>query len=77
MMVTAPKIVAKSAMPLLVMLILARKQARWQWKYGADEHKHAWVLVLHHMDERIKACENYIAQQLDMTAFHAKREIIE
>ena len=77
MNVTAPKTVADKALPLLVTLIQARKQARWQWRFGADEHKHRWVLVLSRLDERIRAAEKYIATQMDMDAFQAKRELVE
>lgn len=74
---TAPKTVALMALPKLVLLIQSRKQARWQWKYSADEHHHKWVLVLEHLDRRIKALERYIGDNLDIKGFQAKREIIE
>lgn len=77
MNVTAPKTVAERVMPRLVVLVLARKQARWQWRFCADEHKHTWVLVLDAMDKRIKEVERYIACNLDVPGFKAKREIIE
>lgn len=74
---TAPKTVALKAMPMLVSLVLSRKQARWQWRFCADEHKHTWVLVLEEMDKRIKEVEHYISCNLDVPGFKAKREIIE
>ena len=77
MNVTAPKIVALKALPVLVNLIQARKQARWQWKFGADEHQHRWALVLAYQDTRIAELEQYIADNLDLPGFHAKREIVE
>jgi hypothetical protein len=77
MNITAPKTVANITLPLLVTLVQARKQARWQWKNCADEHKHKWSMVVYHLDERIAAGEYFLAQQLDMDAFHTKREIVE
>lgn len=74
---TAPKIVALKALPRLVTLIQARKQARWQWKYGADEHQHRWALVLALQDTRIAELEKYIADHLDIVGFRGKREIVE
>jgi len=74
---TAPVTVADSVMPLLITLIQARKQARWQWVNGADEHNHKWVLVIARLDERIGQCEKAIASYLDLDAFRAKREIVE
>ena len=77
MNITAPKTVALQALPKLVLLIQTRKQARWQWKHGADEHQHRWVLVLGHLDARIKALERYIEDNMEIAGFRAKREIIE
>ncbi len=77
MNITASKTVALKALPKLIILIQARKQVRWQWKYCADEHNHKWVLVLEHLDRRIKALERYIGDNLDIKGFRAKREIVE
>jgi hypothetical protein len=77
MNVTAPKTVAMKSMPLLVVLILTRKQAQWQWRFCADEHKHKWAMILVHLDKRIKEVEAYIGSNLDVVGFQAKREIIE
>lgn len=77
MNITAPKNVALQALPKLVLLIQTRKQARWHWKHGADEHKHHWVMVINHLDGRITAMERYIGDNLDIKGFRAKREIIE
>ena len=77
MNITAPKIVALKAMPRLVTLIQARKQARWHWAYGADEHQHRWSLVIAIQDARIAELEKYIGDNLDIVGFHGKREIVE
>lgn len=77
MNITAPKTVALKALPRLVSLVLARKQARWQWRFCADEHKHTWVMVLQEMDKHIAVVEEYIASNLDMPGFQAKREVVE
>ncbi len=77
MNVTAPKTVADSTLPLLVALVQARKQARWQWKHAADEHKHAWTLVLYVLDKRILAVEELLSKHLDMPGFRVNREIVE
>ena len=77
MNVTAPKLVASSVLPLLVTLVQARKQARWQWKHCADEHKHHWSLVIYHLDERIAQGEYRLGSMLDLCGFRVKREIVE
>ncbi len=77
MNITAPKVVALKALPRLVTMIQTRKQARWQWKYAADEHKHRWALVLAIVDTRIAELETYIGANLDIAGFRAKREIVE
>lgn len=77
MNVTAPKTVANSILPLLVTLVQARKQARWQWKHCADEHKHKWSLVVYQLDKRIATGEYYLASALDLAAFNLKRSIVE
>ena len=74
---TAPKTVALQALPKLVLLIQTRKQARWQWKHGADEHKHHWTMVLDILDRRIGDIERYIGNTMDIDGFRAKREIVE
>ncbi|MEE9367090.1 MAG: hypothetical protein V3W44_10410 [Dehalococcoidales bacterium] len=77
MNVTAPKTVADSTLPLLVALVAARKQARWQWKHCADEHKHTWQMVLIVLDKRINAGERVLAGHLDIPSVRIKREIVE
>ena len=77
MIITAPKTVANSVLPLLVTLVQARKQARWQWKHCADEHKHTWTLVIYNLDERIAQGEKHLENMLDLCGFRIKREIVE
>ena len=74
---TAPNTVANSTLPLLVTLVLARKQARWQWANCANEHKHRWVQVIEHLDERIRKGEESVADRMDLLAFRIKREVVE
>jgi len=73
---TVPKTVADSTLPLLVTLVQARKQARWQWRNCADEHKHKWTLVLARLDERITQGEMHLENEMELFAFHVKREIV-
>jgi hypothetical protein len=75
--ITAPKTAANSVLPLLVTLIAARKQARWQWKHCADEHAHTWLMVVNHLDERIEQAEKHLGSMLDLTGFRMKREVVE
>lgn len=77
MNVTGPNKVADGTLPLLVTLVTARKQARWQWKNCADEHKHRWTLVVDRLDARIMQGEKVLAEQLDFVGFRVKREIVE
>ena len=77
MNVTAPKTVANSVLPLLVALVESRKQARWQWRTCADEHKHTWSLVVYHLDRRIRQGETHLGSMLDIAGFHMKREVVE
>lgn len=77
MNITAPKTVADSTLPLLVTLVLARKQARWQWRSCADEHKHKWAMIVNRLDARIRLGESYVDDHLDTHGFHVKREIVE
>ena len=77
MNVTAPKTAANSILPLLVTLVQARKQARWQWRHCADEHKHTWALVVYNLDERITQGEKHLEEMLDLCSFHIKREVVE
>ena len=74
---TAPNTVANSTLPLLVTLVLARKQARWQWTNCAGEHKHKWVEVIEHLDEQIVKGEKSVADRMDLLAFRVKREVVE
>jgi len=77
MNVTAPDTVATGILPILVTLVRARKQARWQWKHSAGEHQHKWVMVLDRLDTRIAQYEEQLAEHLDMLTFRMKREIVE
>ncbi|MEE9367061.1 MAG: hypothetical protein V3W44_10265 [Dehalococcoidales bacterium] len=74
---TAPNTVADSTLPLLVTLTMARKQARWQWRNCADEHKHRWTLVIDRLDDRIAVGERLLASRLELNTFRVKREVIE
>jgi len=74
---TAPKTVADSTLPLLVTLVQARKQARWQWKHAAGEHVHTWVQVLIRLDARINEGERVLAGHLDIPSVRIRREIVE
>jgi hypothetical protein len=77
MNVTAPNTVADSTLPLLVTLVLARKQARWQWRMCADANKHRWTLVIDRLDKRIAQGEKVLEGHLNLCGFRVKREIIE
>ena len=77
MNVTAPKTVADRLLPRLVNLVQSRKQAYWQWRYCADEHKHRWTQVLIILDERISQGEAMLGHCLDMPSFRIKREVVE
>ena len=68
---------ARSTIPLLVTLVLSRKQARWQWANCAGEHKHVWTLIIEILDERIRLGENYLARRLGIPGFRIKREVVE
>lgn len=69
--------VADGLLPLLVTLVEARKQARWQWKHCADEHAHRWTCVIARLDERISKGEKAIEERMDILGFHVKRVIVE
>ena len=77
MNVTAPRTAASSVLPFLITLVSARKQARWQWKHCADEHKHTWTLIIYNLDEQITKGEKRLENMLDLCGFHIKREIVE
>lgn len=70
---TGPDNVARSLLPLLVTLMSARKQAHWQWRNCADEHKHRWTAVIGILDKRLLKLERRIASTLGLRAFRAKR----
>lgn len=72
-----PNTVADRTLPRLVTLTLARKQARWQWRNCADEHKHRWTLVIDRLDDRIAAGERLLASRLELNTFRVKREVVE
>lgn len=77
MNVTGPNTVADGTLPLLVTLVVARKQALWQHRNCADEHKHRWTQVIDRLDKRIKLGESALSEHLDMVGFRVKREIVE
>lgn len=77
MNVTAPNTAARSTLPLLVNMVVTRKQARWQWVNCADEQKHVWSLIIAILDERIALGEQYLGKLLDMPGFRVKREVVE
>lgn len=72
-----PHAVADTILPALVTFVIARKQARWQWKHAADEHKHEWTVVVQRLDARIARGEKALGQRMEMTGFRMKREIVE
>jgi hypothetical protein len=74
---TAPKTVADHTLPLLVTLVMARKQARWQWRNCADANKHRWTLVIDRLDERIALREKVLEGHLNLCGFRVKREVVE
>ena len=69
--------VADSVLPLLTTLVDARKQARWQWKHCADEHKHRWTCIVARLDERISMGEKVVEEHVGLLGFHVKRVIVE
>ena len=77
MNITAPKTVADGSLPALVLLVQARKQARWQWKHSAGEHEHRWRMVILRLDARINKGERVLAETLDIPSFRIKREVVE
>ena len=74
---TAPNTAARSTLPLLVNMVMTRKQARWQWVHCADENKHVWSLIIAILDERIALGEQYLSRLLDTPGFRVKREVVE
>ncbi len=77
MNVTAPRTVGLQLLPRLVYLVMARKQARWQWKHAAGEHERKWRLVLIAIDAEINHKERFLASMLDVPSFRTKREVVE
>ena len=69
--------IADSTLPLLVTLVAARKQARWQWANSADEHKHKWTVVIAKLDTRIAAGESVVGCLMGIEGFRTKREVVE
>ena len=76
MTVSQESIVTDSALSLLVTLVEARKQARWQWANCADEHQHKWTVVVGKLDARIAHGEAVVGSLLDIPGFRVKREIV-
>lgn len=63
-------------LPKLEGLLLARKQARWQWHNAAQEHKALWQAVLDKQDEATRMLEQAITDQTGLNKFRVKREIV-
>ena len=61
----------------LCTLVIARKQARWQWKHCADEHAHKWTRIVDDLDARINRGEAVIAALMEIPGFRVKREVVE
>lgn len=74
---TAPKTASNSTLPLLVTLVNARRQAKWQWANCADEHKQVWTDIISILDSRIDLGERYLADLIGMPGFRVKREVVE
>lgn len=74
---TTMNIVADRVLPLLVTLVQARKQARWQYKAAAGEHKERWECVITRLDERISMGEKVLEAEMNLVGFRVKREVIE
>ena len=60
----------------LCTLVIARKQARWQWANCADEHQHKWTVVIAKLDTRIERGEAIVGTIMDIPGFRMKREIV-
>lgn len=60
----------------LCMLVIARKQARWQWAHCADEHKHKWTQLINELDSRITRGEQVVGNLMEIGGFRVKREIV-
>lgn len=69
--------VADKTLPYLITLVMARKQARWQWANCAGEHKYRWSLVIAQLDTRIAKGEAALARRMEMAQFRIKREVVE
>lgn len=74
---TATNTAARSTLPLLTVLVLTRKQARWQWANCAAEHKHKWTEIIAKLDGRIAGGEIGLGISLDMPGFRVKRKVVE
>ena len=61
----------------LCLLVIARKQARWQWKHCADEHAHKWTRIVDELDARIVRGEQVVGNLMEIGGFRVKREIVE
>ena len=61
----------------LCTLVIARKQARWQWTICADEHSHKWTRIVDELDIRIKRGEAVISSLMEIPGFRVKREVVE
>jgi len=76
MNINSTKTVADGTLPLLVTLVLARKQALYHWEHCSGEHKHKWAMVCARLDERITIGEKVLKNHLDLLAFHINWEIV-
>jgi len=61
----------------LCTLVIARKQARWQWKHCADEHSHKWTTIVETLDARITIGEGIVGSLMEIPGFRVKREVVE
>ena len=66
--------VATKSLPRLEMYYAARKQARWQYKAAAGEHKAAWIAVQNILDRQIERLEADVARGLGIGRYRGKRE---
>lgn len=60
-------------LPGLEVLYHAQRQARWQYKAAAGEHKGRWIAVLKQLDTKIDAEEAKVAKGLGISSYRGKR----
>jgi len=64
---------ALTLIPRVELYYRARRQARWQFRAAAGEHKAVWIAVQHLLDAKILLTEGEIARALDLDAYKGKR----